>query len=105
MAAPSVFSSRLRCVRTPPETVGLSAEISTRDLRTGKRQLLQMHLCPCSVLWMLNLFVIGLFKDIYCYKKLIVDKVALGYFLSIILFSPVSIIPHLLFTHSIVDGI
>jgi hypothetical protein len=52
-------------------------------------------------MWMLNLLVIGLFKDIYCYKKLIVDKVALGNFLSIITFSLVSITPHLLHTQLI----
>ena len=105
MAAPSVFSSRLRCVRTQPDKTGVSAEIRTGDLRIGKRKLLQMHLCPCSVLWMMNLFVIGLLKDIYWYKGLIVDEVAMGLFLPVILFSAVSKILHLLHTQSIVDGI
>jgi hypothetical protein len=54
---------------------------------------------------MMNLFVIGLLKDIYWYKELIVDEVALGIFLPVILFSAVSKILHLLHTQSIVDGI
>jgi len=101
MAAPSLFSSRLSYVRTQPAKAGVSAEVRTGDLRIGRRKLLQMHLCPCSVLWMLNLFVIGLLKDIYCYKRLIVDEVALGLFLPVILFSAVSKILHLLHTQLI----